>query len=508
MLELRNVTKTVARRGSHPRRVADARARLAQRPARPDAVGQDQPDAADGRARRADRRLGLVRRRRRHRRAGAEAQRRHGLPAVHQLPGDDGLREHRLAAARRRRRRGRDRQRGRSAPPSCCKLDALSRPHAAQPFRRPAAAHRAGPRHRQECRRWCCSTSRSPISTTSCARNCAPNCRASSPRPARSSSMPRPSRTRRCCSAATRRRCREGRVTQFGPTIEVFRKPHDLRHRADLLPIRRSTRSCCASTAAASCLMVGSSLPVPAELAGIADGGYTIGFQPHHLSLTRREPDAVAVPAQGARSPRSPARRASSISTSPTRAGSCWRTASTTSSRTRQIEVFIDPRHLMVFDATAARRPRSAGWRHRRAGWHASISTTSATPTWPDPQKDADYALKEVHHSFEDGGAYALLGPSGCGKTTLLNIISGLIAPVARPAAVRRRGRHRPVDAGAQHRAGVPVPGHLRHHDGLRQSRLPAAQPRRAGGRGRPQGARDPRDDRPRRPGQQAGRAA
>ncbi|WP_353641656.1 ABC transporter ATP-binding protein [Mesorhizobium sp. WSM2239] len=45
----------------------------------------------------------------------------------------------------------------------------------------------------------------------------------------------------------------------------------------------------------------------------------------------------------------------------------------------------------------------------------------------PDPKSDADYALKEVHHTFEDGGAYALLGPSGCGKTTLLNIISGLL---------------------------------------------------------------------------------
>ena len=40
--------------------------------------------------------------------------------------------------------------------------------------------------------------------------------------------MRRPSRTRRCCSAATRRRCPKGRVTQFGPTIEVFRKPNDL----------------------------------------------------------------------------------------------------------------------------------------------------------------------------------------------------------------------------------------------------------------------------------------
>jgi glycerol transport system ATP-binding protein len=45
------------------------------------------------------------------------------------------------------------------------------------------------------------------------------------------------------------------------------------------------------------------------------------------------------------------------------------------------------------------------------------------------PSKESDFALKEVDHTFEDGGAYALLGPSGCGKTTLLNIISGLLQP-------------------------------------------------------------------------------
>ncbi|MFC5586060.1 ABC transporter ATP-binding protein [Nitratireductor kimnyeongensis] len=47
----------------------------------------------------------------------------------------------------------------------------------------------------------------------------------------------------------------------------------------------------------------------------------------------------------------------------------------------------------------------------------------------PDPASDDDYALKKVQHTFDDGGAYALLGPSGCGKTTLLNIISGLLRP-------------------------------------------------------------------------------
>ncbi|MEP1934318.1 MAG: ABC transporter ATP-binding protein [Roseibium sp.] len=47
----------------------------------------------------------------------------------------------------------------------------------------------------------------------------------------------------------------------------------------------------------------------------------------------------------------------------------------------------------------------------------------------PNPSSDADYALKKIDLTWEDGGAYALLGPSGCGKSTLLNIISGLLVP-------------------------------------------------------------------------------
>ena len=47
----------------------------------------------------------------------------------------------------------------------------------------------------------------------------------------------------------------------------------------------------------------------------------------------------------------------------------------------------------------------------------------------PKTQTLHEYALKRIHMTWEDGGAYALLGPSGCGKTTLLNIISGLLKP-------------------------------------------------------------------------------
>lgn len=48
----------------------------------------------------------------------------------------------------------------------------------------------------------------------------------------------------------------------------------------------------------------------------------------------------------------------------------------------------------------------------------------SSNPAGPE-----EYAIRELEHVWQQGGAYALLGPSGCGKSTLLNIISGLLVP-------------------------------------------------------------------------------
>ena len=64
------------------------------------------------------------------------------------------------------------------------------------------------------------------------------------------------------------------------------------------------------------------------------------------------------------------------------------------------------------------------------------------------PRSEEDYALKPLHHVWEQGMAYALLGPSGCGKTTLLNIISGLVIPSEGRLLFDDSRRHPSADRG------------------------------------------------------------
>lgn len=84
----------------------------------------------------------------------------------------------------------------------------------------------------------------------------------------------------------------EGRVTQFGRTVDVFRKPRDLvtaRTFSDpplntLMVEKSGNRFLIPDNTA---------LPVPVQARNVPDGRYTIGFQPHHLSLTRPSDDAI-----------------------------------------------------------------------------------------------------------------------------------------------------------------------------------------------------------------------
>jgi glycerol transport system ATP-binding protein len=141
----------------------------------------------------------------------------------------------------------------------------------------------------------------------------------------------------------------EGRVTQFGSTIDVFRRPEDLitaRTFSDpplnMIILEKRGKS--------FVLDGGVDLAVPASLGDIPDASYTIGFQPHHLSLQKRSADAVPV-------------RATVQVTEITGSESFvhvdfadMRWVMLTPGihifePGETVEVFIDPRHIMVFGA-------------------------------------------------------------------------------------------------------------------------------------------------------------
>jgi len=88
----------------------------------------------------------------------------------------------------------------------------------------------------------------------------------------------------------------QGRVTQFGPTPQVYRSPHDLvtaRVFSDpplnTLTIRKTGGSATLST--------GGQVRASEALAQVPDGDYTVGFRAHHLSLEPSGPDEIVIPA-------------------------------------------------------------------------------------------------------------------------------------------------------------------------------------------------------------------
>ena len=140
----------------------------------------------------------------------------------------------------------------------------------------------------------------------------------------------------------------QGRVTQFGPTIEVFRKPNDLITAKTFSDPPLNTIVLRKANGGFQ-LDGGMSLPVPPEFSGIADGPYTIGFQPHHLSLTRPNEDAVPVRAKVTATEITGSESFVHLDFADARwvmlaPGIHHFEADET------VDVFIDPRHLMVFD--------------------------------------------------------------------------------------------------------------------------------------------------------------
>jgi glycerol transport system substrate-binding protein len=158
------------------------------------------------------------------RRAGAEAQRRHGLPAVHQLPELHVFEN--IASPLRVAGVARPRSKRVGASRRAPAADADARPHAVGTVGRPAAAHRDRARAGQGLRPGPARRA-ARQSRLQAARGAARRAAEAVRRRDASSSMPRPSRPRRCSRRHTATLF-EGRVTQFGADLRYLPRPDDL----------------------------------------------------------------------------------------------------------------------------------------------------------------------------------------------------------------------------------------------------------------------------------------
>lgn len=84
----------------------------------------------------------------------------------------------------------------------------------------------------------------------------------------------------------------EGRITQFGPTPEVYRQPADATT-ARVFSDPPMNFMPCAKAGAQLTLGLDATAPAKGAFSGLADGGYLAGFRANHLHLNRLSAQAV-----------------------------------------------------------------------------------------------------------------------------------------------------------------------------------------------------------------------
>ncbi|WP_449222168.1 ABC transporter ATP-binding protein [Tistrella mobilis] len=142
----------------------------------------------------------------------------------------------------------------------------------------------------------------------------------------------------------------EGRITQFGPTIEVFRRPADLITATTFSdpPLNTLTMT---KTGAAFRLADGQTLAVPGDMTRLPDGAYTAGFRPHHLTTTPAAAGAIHFAARSFVTEFNGSESFVHLDF----AGARWVMIAPgvhDHDIGTALDVYLEPRHLMFFDAT------------------------------------------------------------------------------------------------------------------------------------------------------------
>ena len=142
----------------------------------------------------------------------------------------------------------------------------------------------------------------------------------------------------------------QGRVTQVGPTPDVYRRPDDLVTAKVFSDPPLNTLSVVKAGGRVT-LPTGGQVRATGTLANVPDGAYTIGFRAHHLALDPLPVEAIALPAVV-----SVAEITGSESFVHVDAGESRLIALLPGVRRLEpgtaVTAYLDPRHALVFDAS------------------------------------------------------------------------------------------------------------------------------------------------------------
>jgi glycerol transport system ATP-binding protein len=140
-----------------------------------------------------------------------------------------------------------------------------------------------------------------------------------------------------------------GRISQFGPTISVYRKPTDIVTAQTFADPPLNTIDLVKSGNGFEREGV-AVLPVPSHLSALADGPYTVAFHPHHLSLASPHATAAMLKARVNISEIAGSESFIHVDCAGTRWVMLEHGIHDLDENTA-IDLFVDTRHLMVFSA-------------------------------------------------------------------------------------------------------------------------------------------------------------
>jgi glycerol transport system ATP-binding protein len=144
-----------------------------------------------------------------------------------------------------------------------------------------------------------------------------------------------------------------GRVTQFGPTLEVYRRPNSLETGRIFSDPPMNTLSVEKAEGWLRAVDGALSLPATGIFGSLADAVYTIGFRPNHLFLLRPKADAAAITAKVAMTEITGSESFVHVDF----AGERWVALAHGVHELeigQPVELFLDPSRFFVFDAGGA----------------------------------------------------------------------------------------------------------------------------------------------------------